>query len=82
MSKTLVKANHAEGPLPNGSGGCYARHAEQGRCPGVKVAEWLNALGDDDAPYFTNPDPAVPHPTTNGQVRANWLRSFDHITKA
>lgn len=48
MSKTLVICKHEIGPARNGHDGCHARDAEGGLCPGHKIAEWLNGLGDDD----------------------------------
>ena len=79
MSKTLVVARHLGGPLPNGADGCYTRWPH-GFCSGVKIAEWLNELGEDGDPY--GPDPlhqAEGHIITNGEIRARWLSSSDHI---
>lgn len=70
MAKTLVEAKHP-GRGINSLGGCYTRWSNDGLCSGVKTAEWLNSLGEDEARYAGN--------TTNGDVRNNWLRGSDHI---
>jgi hypothetical protein len=72
--KTLVRASHKPGPLENGADGCHARFGNEGMCPGVEVAEWLNSLGEDHEPYGNAGK-------TNGQVRVNWLNSFNHIER-
>ena len=66
--KTLVQAIHT-GTHVNGTDNCFTRWANNGRCNGERVAEWLNSLGDDSEIYcdITNP------PTTVGKVRQNWL---------
>lgn len=80
MAKTLVIVKHAPGPMQNGGDGCCARWAEDGMCPGVKLAEWLNGLGDDDAPYTKRPDGTTR--MTCGEVRDNWIRGNTHIVPA
>lgn len=82
MAKTLVAAKHHSNPgARNGDGGCHGRWAnDDGSCPGVKLAEWLNGLGDDDAPYYSDAGFArKAGDTTCGMVRDNWLRGSDHI---
>jgi hypothetical protein len=74
--KTLVQVRHKAGPYINGSHGCYARWNNKGMCPGVEIAKWLNALGPDDAPFRKLSY------ITNGMVRKNWLRGYDHIERA
>ena len=71
MAKTLVVAKHSPGPHANGYDGCHGRWAEDGMCPGVKAAKWLNELGDDDEQFTQR--------FTNGQVRDNWLKSYGHL---
>lgn len=73
MAKTIVTAKHQHGPHENGYDGCHARWTEGGMCPGVKMAEWLNALGEDDEIFGTTR-------LTNGEVRDNYLRSYRHVT--
>lgn len=75
MAKTLVTAAHSAGPHENSFDNCYARNSDHGMCPGVKTAEWLNALGDDDVVYATGPS----GPITCGKVRDNWLKDSQHI---
>lgn len=69
---TRVKPVHT-GQHTNGVGGCMARWANHGHCPGEAQAAWLNAIGDDDTPYGG---------TTAGQVRRNWanIPSISHVT--
>lgn len=78
--KTLVVAKHAVGPAENGADGCHARWGENGMCPGVRIADWLNAMGEDEDIYLKG-NPAVPGAVeiTCGQVRENWLRNSGHI---
>src|SRR6266567_1236152 len=79
MSKTLVVARHLGGPLPNGAYECYTRWPH-GFCSGVRVAKWLNELGEDGEPYGPNPiHQADAHIITNREIRAMWLSSSDHI---
>jgi len=80
MAKTLVVAKHEPGPAQNGHDGCCARWANDGMCPGVKNAEWLNALGDDNDLYIRGNE-KVPgsHDVTCGQVRTNWIRGNTHV---
>jgi len=73
VTKLLATAKHPCGPLKNGEGGCHARWGNDGMCPGVKTAEWLNGLGEDDEPYSSLKN------TLNVDVRLNWIRSDDHI---
>ncbi len=70
--RTRVKAVH-EGQHTNGVGGCMARWANGGRCPGEAQAAWLNAIGDDDKPYGG---------VTAGEVRKNWASNpaLSHVT--
>jgi hypothetical protein len=68
-----VTAKHIVGPAQNGHDGCHARLSHSGICPGVKIAEWLNSLGEDDAPYGSLKR------VTNGEVRDNYLRSDQHV---
>jgi hypothetical protein len=72
--KTLVRAAHKAGPLPNGDDGCYSRWAKDGMCPGVQTAEWLNSLGEDDEKFGSTTK-------TNGKVRENWLKHDPHIRR-
>lgn len=74
MAKTLVVAMHEPGPAINGHDNCFARACSSGMCPGVKLAEWLNQLGDDKD-FYLKPTKLCPQGTTNGQVRDNWLKS-------
>lgn len=74
MTKLLVTAAHPHGPLKNGEGGCHARWADDGMCPGVERAAWLNSLGEDDKPYGSGSTGL-----TNLDVRLNWLRGNHHI---
>jgi hypothetical protein len=73
--KTLVVAKHEHGPATNGHDGCHARFNNDGICPGVAVAAWLNSLGDDEAPYKRTG-------RTCGEVRDNWLSGSNHIVAA
>lgn len=82
---TRVIASHAPGPFENGVGGCAARYASKGFCPGVQIAEWLNGLGDDDAPYGggTVRNPRNPQAIlTNGDVRDNYITAGNCHVKA
>jgi len=72
MSKLLVTAKHVHGPLENGVDGCHARWGNDGMCPGVQTAAWLNGLGEDDEKY-------AGLGLRNIDVRLNWLRNYDHI---
>ena len=78
--KTIVTAKHSGGPFKNGLDGCHTRW-RNGFCAGHETAEWLNSLGDDDAPYGTRPPLHAKdgHVITNGEVRLNWLSSDSHI---
>lgn len=61
-------------------GGCHTRwSSEQGLCSGVKTAEWLNSLGDDDAVYGKFGLASNKQTVTIGEVRRNWLRGDSHI---
>jgi hypothetical protein len=80
MSKLLVAPKHDPRPMPNGHDGCHARldgtHGDfgiGGGCPGVRTAEWLNGLGEDEAPYRSSTR------YKNIDVRLNWLRDSNHI---
>jgi len=70
--KTLVRARHQPGPLPDGDGGCFGRSALNGMCPGVHTAQWLNSLGEDEEPFGSTE-------FTNGQVRENYITHYLHI---
>jgi hypothetical protein len=71
--KTFVKARHP-GTGANGKDGCHTRWASpEGFCSGVKTAEWLNGLGEDEDRYTST--------HTIGMVRQNWLRGNDHIMR-
>ena len=78
--KTIVSAKHTPGPYDNGVDGCQARAGNQGMCPGVAQAAWLNSLGNDDV-WYLKPTTNVPG-TTNLQVRLNWINHFDHLVVA
>lgn len=78
MSKSLVTPKHEVGPLPNGTGGCFARTTNNGLCPGVETANWLNALGDDED-FYIRPTVHCPEGTKNIQVRTNWVREGTHV---
>lgn len=73
--KTLVKSIHGDERKVNGSGGCFARWQDKGLCPGVRSAEWLNSLPDDEELM-----PGL-RTITCGQVRHNWLKYSKHITR-
>lgn len=76
MKKLLVAPKHDPRPFRNGTDGCYGRWVggrDGGCCPGARTAEWLNGLGDDDAPYGRSPT------IKNIDVRLNWLKGCDHI---
>ena len=82
MAKTIVVAKHSPGPFQNGVDSCFGRWAEGGMCPGVKLAAWLNGLGEDEE-FYIQPNRHSPDGTTNGRVRANWLRDgSNHIVAA
>src|SRR5262245_43610528 len=72
MAKTLVIPKHDPGPAVNGHDECYARAGNNGECPGVQTAAWLNSIGEDDQ-QFGSTD------YTCGQVRDNWIKSNNHI---
>ena len=73
MAKTLVIPAHIVGPKLNGFDGCFARAGNDGICPGLETANWLNALGEDEELF------GGLKRTTNGMIRDNWLRGIDHI---
>jgi hypothetical protein len=75
MAKTIIVARHEPGPATNGHDNCHARTGNNGICPGVGYAEWLNGLGDDDDDYME----LMGHRVTCGMVRDNWLRDNHHI---
>lgn len=70
-TKTLVTAKHV-GQGQNGFDGCHARIHHGGRCPGHETAAWLNSLGPDAAPFYTDTKGVVR--TRCGDVRDNYLR--------
>jgi hypothetical protein len=65
--KTYVTAMHEHGPMINGGDQCYARAGNEGMCPGVKHAEWLNALGEDNEAYSAA--------YTNFEVRMQYVKN-------
>lgn len=71
VKKTLVVAKHL-GHGQNGFDGCHARIHNHGACPGVEIAKWLNSLGNDSDPYYTDTKGNVR--TRAGDVRDNYLR--------
>jgi hypothetical protein len=73
---TLLAPRHGTDVAVNGEGGCHARVANGGRCPGIELAEWLNGLGDDDAPYGKS---GARTGTRNIDVRMNWLGHCGHL---
>jgi hypothetical protein len=82
MSKTIVTAQHPGGPLKNGVDGCCTRWMD-GFCSGRRAAEWLNSLGDDEAPYGSGGGVRINgHVVTNGEVRFNWLSGNQHVVSA
>lgn len=76
--KTIIIARHSAGPHENGTDYCHARAYNQGMCPGVKLAAWLNGLGEDNE-FYIKPSKVNPHGVTNVEVRRNWLRGDPHI---
>jgi hypothetical protein len=72
MSRLLIAPKHDPQPLPNGSDRCYGRWGNAGCCPGLSIAEWLNTLGEDEAPYGQTSH-------KNLDVRLNWLKNDDHL---
>ncbi len=76
--KSRVQPEHGNDQKSNGTAGCFTRWSDNGRCSGVRAAEWLNSMGDDDAPYFSNGSrPEI----TNRTVRENWVRAPNsHVT--
>ena len=85
MSKTsLVVPIHKPGPLPNGADGCHTRAnhpaphypaLSAGMCCGVSVAEWLNSMGPDDAPFGCGRlHKGNGELVKNIDVRRNWTR--------
>lgn len=78
MAKTLVIASHEPGPAVNGHDGCFARGGNNGICPGIQTAEWLNGMGDDEEQYIKWESGKIG--VTNGDVRMNWIRGNSHVT--
>jgi len=71
---TLATCAHEPGPLKNGEGGCCGRWVNDGMCPGVATAAWLNGLGSDSAPYIGE------HTLrTNFNVRMNYIANDAHV---